>query len=162
MGEMHWAKMAEATRCTIMSLDICLNVMVARDDLMRSLTVWMKRSISGTCSLLDEKFRFMPRSVIYLHSHLNLQSVCICVILKPRCRYNLCTIWNTLNFSVFDHTSCGKHDVTWYGVDESNTIDVHEVTAYGELFVLIRDGFGNTCHLNRLHLLDLAPHCLAF
>ena len=38
-------KMVEATRCTIMSLGINLNGMVAWADLMRSLTVHMKRSI---------------------------------------------------------------------------------------------------------------------
>ena len=58
------------------------------------------------------------------------------------------SICNVLNFSVFDHTSSGKHDVPWYGVEETDTIDVHEVTADGELFVLIKDGFvltGYTC-----------------
>ena len=43
----------EATRCTIISLHIRLNGMVARADLTRYLTVRMKRSISGTCSFLD-------------------------------------------------------------------------------------------------------------
>ena len=33
----------------------------------------------------------MPRGVIYLRSGSNSQSVFICVILKPLCRYNLCT-----------------------------------------------------------------------
>ena len=74
-----------------MSLDICLNGMVARADLIRSLTVRMKRSISGKCSFLYAQFRFMPRAVISLRSGSNSQSVCMCVILKPRCRYNLCT-----------------------------------------------------------------------
>ena len=77
-------KMAEATRCTIMRLDIRLNGMVDRADLTRSLTVRMKRSISGTCPFLDAQFRFMPRAVIYLRSVSNSQSVCTCVILKPR------------------------------------------------------------------------------
>ena len=43
-------KMAEATRCTIIRLDIRLNGIVAWADLTRSLTVRMKRSISGTYS----------------------------------------------------------------------------------------------------------------
>ena len=64
-------KMAEATRCTIISLDISLNGMVARSGLMRSLTVRMKRSISGTFSFLDAQFRFMPREVISLNSGTN-------------------------------------------------------------------------------------------
>ena len=84
-------KMAEATGCNIISLDIRLNGMVARADLTRSLMVRMKRSISGTCYFLGEQFRFMPREVISLRSGLNSQSVCMYVILKLRCRYNLCT-----------------------------------------------------------------------
>ena len=56
-------KMAEATGFTIISLDIRLNRMVAQADLARSLTVCVKRSISGTCSFLDAQFRFMPREV---------------------------------------------------------------------------------------------------
>ena len=74
-----------------MTLDISLNTMVARADLTRSLMVRMKRSISGTCSFLDAQFRCMPISVISLRSGSNSQSVCICVILKPRCRNSLCT-----------------------------------------------------------------------
>ena len=77
-------KITEATRCTIINLDISLNGMVDRADLTSSLTVRMKRSISGTCYFLYEQFRFMPIEVIYLRSGLNSQSVCICVILKPR------------------------------------------------------------------------------
>ena len=67
-----------------------------------------------------------------------------------------------LKLSVFYHTSSGKHDVPRYGVEESNSIDVYEVTAHDDLFVLIKDGFGNTCYLNRLHMLYLVPHCIAF
>ena len=52
-------KMAEATRCTIISLDIRLNGVVAQVDLTPSLTFWMKRSISGTCLFLDAQFRLM-------------------------------------------------------------------------------------------------------
>ena len=72
------------------------------------------------------------------------------------------TIFNVLNFSVFDHTSSGKHDVPLYGVEEADSIDVHEVTTNYDLLVLIKDGFRNTCYLNRLHILDLAPHCFDF
>ena len=71
-------------------------------------------------------------------------------------------ICNVLNFSDFDHTSCSKHDVPLYGVEETDSIDVHEVTSYGDLLVLINDGFGNTCYLNMLHMLYIAPHCLSF
>ena len=72
------------------------------------------------------------------------------------------SIYKMLNFSVFDHTSSGKHDVPLYVVEETNSIHVHEVTAYGNLFIIIKDGFGKTCYLNRLHMLYLVPHCLAF
>ena len=57
-------------------------------------------------------------------------------------------ICNGLNFSVFDHTSCGKHNMPLYGVDEANSIDVHEVTANGDLLVLIKDVFWNNFYLN--------------
>ena len=36
-------------------------------------------------------------------------------------------IFNVLYLSVFNHTSCGKHDVSVYGVQEANAVDVHEV-----------------------------------
>ena len=84
-------KMAEAKRCTIISLYNHLNGMMAWTDLTRSSTIRMKHSVSGTYYFLEEQFRFMPRAVISLHGGTNSQSVCICVILKPRCRYNLCT-----------------------------------------------------------------------
>ena len=55
----------------------------------------------------------------------------------------LCDLtWNVLNFSVFYHTSCGKHDVPWYGVEETNYIYVHEVTANSDLIVLIKNFLG--------------------
>ena len=44
----------------------------------------------------------------------------------------------------------------------NDSIYVHEVTADGDLFVLIKDGFGDTYYLDRLHMMYLAPHCLAF
>ena len=67
------------------------------------------------------------------------------------------SIYNVLNFSVFDHTSSGKHDVPWYGVKETDSIDVHEVTAYVDLFVLIKDGFGDTFYLDGLHMITNVP-----
>ena len=71
-------------------------------------------------------------------------------------------ICNVLNFSVFYHTSCGNHDVPLYGVEDADSIDVHEFTSYGDLLVLIKDGFGNTFYLNRIQMLDLVPNCLDF
>ena len=72
------------------------------------------------------------------------------------------TICNVLHFSGFDHTSCGKHDVPGYGVEESNSIGVHEVTENCDIPIMIKYGFWNTCYLNSLHMLDLSPHCFAF
>ena len=72
------------------------------------------------------------------------------------------SICNVIKNLVFDHTSSGKHDVPWYGVEEADSIDVHEVTADGELFVIIKDVLGNTFYINGIHILFLSPHCLAF
>ena len=95
-------KMTEATRCTIIILYILLNIMLDQLDLNRSLTVQMKRSISGRCFFLDAQFRFMPRVVIYLRSCSYSQSVCICVILKPLNMHNLCTCGiSSTTFSIF-------------------------------------------------------------
>ena len=71
-------------------------------------------------------------------------------------------ICNVLNFSDFDHTSCGKHDVPCYGVEETNSIDMHEVTENGDILVLIKDGFRINWYLKRLHMLNIAPHCFLF
>ena len=65
-GNLLSQKMVEVTRYTIISLDVHLNGMVDQADLMCSLLFWMKRSISGTYSFLDAKFRFMPRAVLCL------------------------------------------------------------------------------------------------
>ena len=83
--------MVYATRYTIIILDNHLNGMADRADLTRSLTVRMKRSILGTCSFLDTQLRFIPRSVTYVRSGYNSLSECMWLILKSRCRYNLCT-----------------------------------------------------------------------
>ena len=83
--------MSESTRCTIISLDIRLNSMLDWAHLTRSLMARMKHSILGSCSFLCARFRFIPRMVISLHSGSNSLSVCICVILKSRYSYNLCT-----------------------------------------------------------------------
>ena len=67
------------------------------------------------------------------------------------------SICNVLNFSIFDHTSSDKHDVPWYGDEETDPIDLHEVTENGDLFVLIKDGFGGICYFDGLRMLYLAP-----
>ena len=65
-------------------------------------------------------------------------------------------------FSVFDHTSSGKHDVPLYGDEETDIIDLHEVTEDGDLFVLIKDGFGGIPCLDGIHMMYLVTYCLPF
>ena len=48
------------------------------------------------------------------------------------------------------------------GVEETDPIDVHEVTADGDIFVIIKDCFGGIFYLGGLHMMYLAPYCLAF
>ena len=72
------------------------------------------------------------------------------------------SICNVFNFSVFDHTSSGKRDLPVYGDEETDPIDVHEVTSDGDLFVLIKDGFGGIHYLEGLHMLYLVTYCLDF
>ena len=45
---------------------------------------------------------------------------------------------------------------------KTDPIDVHEVTADGDLFVIIKNGFGGIFYLDGLHMLYLVPYCLAF
>ena len=71
-------------------------------------------------------------------------------------------ICNILDFSVFDNIYCGKHDMPWYGVQETDLIDVNEITTNGDLLVLINDGFMKTCYIYRFQMSNLAPHFFAF
>ena len=71
-------------------------------------------------------------------------------------------ICNVLNFSVFGHTSCGKHDVLWCGVEETYSIDMPEVTENSDLLLLIKYSFSNTCYLNRFYMLNIVTHCFSF
>ena len=84
-------KISEATRCNIINLYNRLNGIVDWEDLTRSITIRIERSISGTYSFLDAQFRFISRAVLSLSSGSNLMSACICLILNLRCKYNLCT-----------------------------------------------------------------------
>ena len=45
-----------------------------------------------------------------------------------------------------------------YGVEETNSIELHEFTETCDLLVMIKDNFRNTWYLNRLHMLNIAPH----
>ena len=49
-----------------------------------------------------------------------------------------------------------------YGVEETYFIDMHEVTADGDLLLLIKDGFWSIFYLNSIHMLYLALHCIEF
>ena len=49
------------------------------------------------------------------------------------------SILNVIYHSIFIHTSCGKHHLSGYGAQEDNAVDVHEVTAWGDFFVFIKD-----------------------
>ena len=57
-------KVAEAKICTIIRLYIHFSRIVTQADLMRSLAVRVKRSISGTCYFLDVQFRFIQGLVL--------------------------------------------------------------------------------------------------
>ena len=39
------------------------------------------------------------------------------------------SIFNAIYLSIFNHTSCGKHNVLGYGVQEYNVVDVNEFTS---------------------------------
>ena len=73
--------------------------------------------------------------------------------------YSIC---NVLSFMFLNHTSCGKRDVLLYGIEEADSIGLHEVTENCDLLVLKKYGFRNTCYIYRLHMLDISPHCFAF
>ena len=89
------------TRWTIINLDICLKVRDYQGDRTRSLTVQLNCSIPGKCSFLDTQFRDMPISAIFARSSSNFLSSCICMILKPCCRYILltCLIPSSMSFT---------------------------------------------------------------
>ena len=49
-----------------------------------------------------------------------------------------------------------------YGVEETDSIDMNEVTENGYLPVFIKDGFRNTWSLNKFHMLNSAPLFFVF
>ena len=38
-------------------------------------------------------------------------------------------IFNVIHFSIFNYTYCGKNNVLGYGVQETNAVDVNDVTS---------------------------------
>ena len=63
--------------------------------------------------------------------------------------------------SFFSHTSYGKHSVLGYGVQEANTIDVHEVTSQGYFLVFINDTLGEIWYYDRIHIMNLVVDCFS-
>ena len=69
------------------------------------------------------------------------------------------SIINVIYFSIFNNTSCGKYNVLGYGIQEANTIDVHEVTSQGDFLVFTKDALGDIWYYDVLHMLDLVADC---
>ena len=70
-------------------------------------------------------------------------------------------IFNVLYFSIFNHIFCGKHNALEHGVQESNTIDVHEVTVYSDFLEFIKDALGDIWYYDRFHILNILVGWLA-
>ena len=81
------------------------------------------------------------------------------VILKPLCR---CSLWIYLIpssmsfiFRLLIILPVAKNNVSGYGVDKANAVNVHEVTAQGNFIVFIKVSIGKTCYYDRLHMMNL-------
>ena len=48
-----------------------------------------------------------------------------------------------------------------YGFQESNAVDVYEVTEYGGILAPVKDALGGIWYYDRLHILDLVKDCFA-
>ena len=46
-----------------------------------------------------------------------------------------------------------------YCVEESNVIDVHDITEYGGILVPIKDALEDIWHYNRLHVINFVVDC---
>ena len=49
-----------------------------------------------------------------------------------------------------------------YGIKESNSVDLHEITAYTGFIASIKDDLGEICNCDRFHILELVMDCYAF
>ena len=127
----------------------------------RSLMVELNPSILGTCSFLDAKFRYMPRSAISYRSEftINIYMGDFETTFQVQIVGLFDSIFNVLYFSIFNHNSCGKHNVSGYRNQESNAVDVHEVAEYDEFILSIKYDLGDICHYNKFHILDLVEDC---
>ena len=149
-------KMAEATRCTIIRLYICLNGIVTQVDLTRSLTIRTKQSHS----LFLYKERSFPcvlvwtlyqREYVWSWSH---SAGIICV-----------PTWSHMQRSQFFGFWSYFLWQTWCAVIWCWGNRFHWCTwghRNGDLLVLTKDGFRKTCNLNSLQKLNLALHCFDF
>ena len=45
------------------------------------------------------------------------------------------------------------------GVDESNTVDVHEIATYDDIIVPIKDSFGEIWNYDRLQIMKFVTYC---
>ena len=100
----------------------------------------------------------MPRSAISASSNSNQLSACIHVVLKPYFRYILLTflVLSSVLFTFrFFHTSHGKHNLSEYGFQKSNAVDVHDVTEQDDFLVYIKYSLEKNWLYDRFHLLDL-------
>ena len=90
------------TRWTIINLEIRLKGISDWLDWKYYLTVLFYSSISYICPFLDVQFMDIPRSAISISRGSNYLSSCICVILKPCCRYSLlkCLIPSSVLFTI--------------------------------------------------------------
>ena len=70
-------------------------------------------------------------------------------------------IFNALYLSIFNHTSCGKHNISGCGIEETNAVDVHEVIEQVDFLVSIKDFLGGIWYHDRFHILDLLVDCFS-
>ena len=71
------------------------------------------------------------------------------------------SIFDIIYFYIFNHTSCGKHNVSGYVFQEANTIGVHEVTSYGEFLVSVKDDLAGIWYYGIFLMLYLVSDCFA-
>ena len=65
------------------------------------------------------------------------------------------------NFRFLNYTSCVKHTVSVYGIQEFNAIDMNEVTVYDYFLVSFRDVIWDIWYYDRFHMLNLVEECFS-
>ena len=71
------------------------------------------------------------------------------------------SIFNVIYFSIFNHNSCGNHNVLGYSVQEANVLDVNEVTSQGDFMVFIKNALGEIWYHDRFHTMNLVTDSFA-